>query len=142
VCNHSRDNERKLKITIFSFCSRGITLSKTSRQWPNSNLTCAFLWRTHTCNLNLIHASKQKLESGNYKFQFFSKFKRDNSIKNQWINQIRTWPTHFYDEPTHAIWTLYIHPNKTYRAETEILFKRDNSVKKSSYHDQIRTWPA
>jgi hypothetical protein len=47
-------------------------------------LTCAFLWWIYTCNLNLIHAPKQKLESGNWKFQFFSKFKRDNSVKNQW----------------------------------------------------------
>jgi hypothetical protein len=47
-------------------------------------LTCAFIWQTYTCNLNLIHASKQKLESVNWKFQFFSKFKRGNSDKNQW----------------------------------------------------------
>jgi hypothetical protein len=62
-----------------------------------------------------IYASKQKLESGNWKFLFFSKFKRDNSVKNQWIilNQIRTWPAYSYDEPTHAIWTLYIHLNKS-----------------------------
>jgi hypothetical protein len=46
-------------------------------------LTCAFLWQTYTCNLNLIHATKQKLESGNWKSLFFSKFKRDNSVKNQ-----------------------------------------------------------
>jgi hypothetical protein len=72
----------------------------------------------------------QTLESGNWKFKFFSKFKRDNSVKNQWDhNQIRTWPAHSYDEPTHAIWPLYIHPNKSWRAETELFFKRDNSVK-------------
>jgi hypothetical protein len=83
VCNPYRDYEPKLKF-LFFFCSRGITLSKTSGPKPNSNLTCAFLWQTYTCNLNLIHASKQKLESVNWKFQFFSKFKRGNSVKNQW----------------------------------------------------------
>jgi hypothetical protein len=83
VCNPYRDNERKLKFLIF-FCSRGITLTETSVPKPNSNLTCAFLWRTYTCNLNLIHESTQKLESVNLKFQFFSKFKRGNSVKNQW----------------------------------------------------------
>jgi hypothetical protein len=71
------------KFLLFPFCSRGITLSKTSRPWPNSNLTCAFLWQTYKCNLNLIHVSKQKSDSGNWKFLFFSKFKRDNSVKNQ-----------------------------------------------------------
>jgi hypothetical protein len=84
VCNPYRDNEQKLKISKFVFCSRGITLSKTSGLKPNSNMTCAFLWQTYTCNLNLIHASKQRLESVNLKFQFFSKFKRGNSVKNQW----------------------------------------------------------
>jgi hypothetical protein len=83
VCNPYRDNERKLKISIF-FCSRGITLSNTSGRKPNSNVTCAFVWQTYICNLNLIHASKQKLESVNWKFQFFSKFKKGNSVKNQW----------------------------------------------------------
>jgi hypothetical protein len=34
-----------------------------------------------------------------------------------------------YDESTHAILTLYIHPNKSQRAETENISKRDNSVK-------------
>jgi hypothetical protein len=39
-------------------------------------------------------------------------------------DQIWTWPAHSYIEPTHAIWTLYIYPNKTYRAETEISSRR------------------
>jgi hypothetical protein len=43
-------------------------------------VTCAFLWRTYTCNLNLIHTSKQKLVSGNF-------FKSDNCQKI-----IRPWP--------------------------------------------------
>ena len=86
VCNPYRDNERKLKINFFLF-KRDNTV-KTSGPKPNSSLTCAFLWRTYTCNLNLIHASKQKLESVNLKFQFFSKFKRGNSVKNQWTMTI------------------------------------------------------
>jgi hypothetical protein len=60
VCNTYRDNERKLKISIF------------------------FLFKRDNSVKNLINASKQKLESGNWKYQFFSKFKRDNSVKNQW----------------------------------------------------------
>jgi hypothetical protein len=57
---------------------------KNQRTKTKLNLTCAFLWRTYTCNLNLIHASKHKLESINWKFQFFSKLKRGNSVKNRW----------------------------------------------------------
>ena len=71
------------KFLIFFLFKRDNSV-KTSGPKPNLNLTCAFLWRTYTCNLNLIHASKQKLESVNWKFQFFSKFKRGNSVKNQW----------------------------------------------------------
>jgi hypothetical protein len=85
VCNPYRDNEQKLKISKKNFGSRGITLSKTSGLKPNSNLTCEFLWQTYTCNLNLIHASKQKLRERKLKISFFfSKFKRGNSVKNQW----------------------------------------------------------
>jgi hypothetical protein len=48
------------------------------------------------------------------------------------LNQIRTWPAHSYDKPTHAIWALYIYPNKGQRAETWKFsffskFKRDFS---------------
>ena len=82
VCNTYRDNERKLKISKFFFLFKRDNSVKTSGPKPNLNLTCALLWQTYTCNLNLIHASKQKLESGNWNFQFFSKFKRDNSVKN------------------------------------------------------------
>jgi hypothetical protein len=45
-------------------------------------------------------------------------------------NQIQTWPVHSYDISTNAISTLYMHPNKSLRAETKHFFKRDNSVKK------------
>ena len=83
VCNPHRDNERKLKISKFFLLKRDNSV-KTNGPNPNLNLTCALLWQTYTCNLNLIHASKQKLESVNWKFQFFSKFKRGNSVKNQW----------------------------------------------------------
>jgi hypothetical protein len=71
------------KFQIF-FLFKGDNSVKTSGPKPNSNMTCAFLWWTYTCNLNLIHSSKQKLESINLKFQFCSKFKRGNSVKNQW----------------------------------------------------------
>jgi hypothetical protein len=38
----------------------------------------------------------QKLENGNWKFHFFfPKFKRNNSVKNQWTTtKIPTWPAH------------------------------------------------
>jgi hypothetical protein len=63
VYNHCRDNERKLKISIFFQSSRGTKLCKKStdhneiRTWPEY----IFLWRTYTCNFNLIHTYKQKL---------------------------------------------------------------------------------
>jgi hypothetical protein len=56
---------------------------------------------------------------------------------------------HSYDIFIQAISTLYMHPtknlraetkmhpNKTVRVETKNFFKRDNTVKNSSYHNQI-----
>ena len=45
---------------------------------------------------------------------FFPKFKKDNSVKKPADhNQIPTWSAHSYDKPTHAIWILNMHPNKS-----------------------------
>jgi hypothetical protein len=45
--------ERKLKIS-----TRGITPSKIIWPWPNSKLTCVFLWRTHAISTLYIHPYK------------------------------------------------------------------------------------
>jgi hypothetical protein len=44
---------------------------------------------------------------------FFCNFKRDNFVKINDHNQIRTWPAHSYDISTRAISTLYMYPNKS-----------------------------
>jgi hypothetical protein len=92
---------------------------------------------------DFINASKQKLESGNWKFQFFFKFKRDISAKNQWTItkfeldlRIPMTNLHMQFEPYTYIQT------KVRERKLNFFFNRDNSVKKSSDHDQIRTWPA
>jgi hypothetical protein len=71
------------KFLIF-FCSRGITLSKPAdhnqiRTWPvHSYMTNLHMqFESYTC-------LQTKLQSVNLKFQIFSKFKRGNSVKNQW----------------------------------------------------------
>jgi hypothetical protein len=48
-------------------------------------LNCTFLWHIYTCNFNPIHASKQKLKCKKLKICIFFKFKRNKSVKNQWI---------------------------------------------------------
>jgi hypothetical protein len=60
--------EQKLKISYsFSKFKRDNSV-KINEPLPNSNLSCIFLWRIYTCNFNLIHTSKLKLQSGNWKF--------------------------------------------------------------------------
>jgi hypothetical protein len=91
-------------------------------------LICIFLWRIYTCNFNLIHAYK-KFESGNWKFLFFSKFKRDNSVKNQRTIIKFELDLRISKMYLHIQFQPYTHTYKSYRAETEKIFKRDNSVK-------------
>ena len=75
--------EWKLKISYFFVISRGITLSKSMdhyqiRTWPAHSFDVS----TQSCNFNPIHESKQKLRERKLKISyFFSKFKRDNSVK-------------------------------------------------------------
>jgi hypothetical protein len=59
-------------------------------------------------DLHLHITSKQNLESGNWRLP------QDGYLcqKSSGHNQILSWPAHSFDVSTHAIWTLYIHPNK------------------------------
>jgi hypothetical protein len=79
-----------------------------------------------------------KLDSRNWKFLFFVS-SRGITVKKKLTdhNQIRTRPAHSYVEPSHAIWALYIHPNKSSRAETEIFSRGITLSKKSSDHDKF-----
>jgi hypothetical protein len=86
---------------------------------------------------NQCRDNERKLKISN----FFSKFKRDNSVKNQQTISkfemdlcIPMTNLHMQFEP----YTLYIDPNKSYRAETENVSRRITL----SNHDQIRTRPA
>jgi hypothetical protein len=107
VCNPYRYNERKLKISIFFFFFVQKPADQNQiRTWP----THSYDEPTH------IHASKQKLDSINWKFHFFSKFKRGNSVKNQWTItkfeldlRIPLTNLHMQFEP----YTYMIHPNKS-----------------------------
>jgi hypothetical protein len=83
------------------------------------------------------------LESGNWKFQFFSKFKRDNSVKNQStitkfkLNlRIPMMNLHIQFEPYTYIQT------KVREQKLKFFSIGITLSKKSSDHDQIRTWPA
>jgi hypothetical protein len=77
-----RDSQRKLKISNF-YCSRGITVknqrTKTKFELdlriPITNLHMQFKSYTHI---------QTKGRERNLKISIFSKFKRDNSAKNQW----------------------------------------------------------
>ena len=92
-------------------------------------MTCTFLWRIYTCNFNPIHEFKQKLRERKLKISyFFSKFKRDKSVK---INE----PLPNSNFTCVFLWHIYtcnfnlIHTSELkFRAETENFFKRDNSV--------------
>jgi hypothetical protein len=83
-------NVRGRKLKIFS---RGITLSKNHQAMPNSKLTCIILnkFNVDLCNPMMYPCIKFELNVCNpyrdnerrLKISIFSKFKRDNSVKNQ-----------------------------------------------------------
>jgi hypothetical protein len=83
VCNHCRDDERKLKFLFFSKFKRDNSVKNQQTITKFKFDLHILMTNLNTYNFNLIHAYKQKLESGNSKFLFFLKFKRDNSVKNQ-----------------------------------------------------------
>jgi hypothetical protein len=113
------------KFLIFFQSSRERTLWKINRPKPNSNLTAySYDKSTHAISILYMHTNK-KLESGNWKFLFFSKFKRDNSVKNQWTItkfehdlRIPIMYLHIQFQPY-----TYMYTNKSYRAETEFFFQ-------------------
>jgi hypothetical protein len=54
---------------------RGITLPKIIKPWPNSNLTCTFLWRIHMLNLSLMCNTVGEIMNRNWKFHIIFKVK-------------------------------------------------------------------
>jgi hypothetical protein len=71
-----------------------------------------------------------KVREWKLKMSYFIIISRGTTLsKSTDHNQIQTWPAHSYDISTHAISTLYMHPNKSLREETKNFFKRNNSVK-------------
>jgi hypothetical protein len=101
VCNPYRDNE-----------SRGITLSKTAdqnqiRTWPAHSYDKPI----HAIWILYMHPNKSYREC-KLKISIFSKFKRGNSVKNQWTITKFELDLRIPMTNLHAIWTLYIHPNK------------------------------
>jgi hypothetical protein len=68
---------------FFFVISRGIALSKSMDITKfELDLRILMTLRIYTCNFNPIHASKQKFRERKLKISyFFSKFKRDNSVK-------------------------------------------------------------
>jgi hypothetical protein len=66
-----------------NFFKRNNSVKKFIIPRPNLNLTYVILWCIHISNLNLMCATIAEIMNENWKFLFFSKFKRDNSVKNQ-----------------------------------------------------------
>jgi hypothetical protein len=102
----------KLKISYFFVISRGITLSKSKehnqiRTWP------AHSYDVSTCAISTLYMNPNKSsESGNWKFHIFFQSSRGITLSKSMNHyQIRIWAAYFYDVFTHAISTLYIHPN-------------------------------
>jgi hypothetical protein len=80
--------------------------------------------------------------NGNWKFLKKNLFKRDNSVKNQRTITKFELDLHIPMTNLHMQFEPYTYIQTKVRERKQIFFKRDNSVKKSSDHDQIRTWPA
>jgi hypothetical protein len=81
MCATLKWTVRNLKISNFFLFKRDNCVKN-----QQNIFTCTFLWQTHICNLNLIHVCIQtKVRERKLKiFIFYFKFKRDNSVKNQW----------------------------------------------------------
>jgi hypothetical protein len=83
VCNPYKGNEQKLKICIFSKFKRDnpvknqrtITKFELDLHIPMTNLHMQF--ESYTCIQTKVRERKLKIS-------IFSKFKRDNPVKNQW----------------------------------------------------------
>jgi hypothetical protein len=90
----------------------------------NSNLTCAFLWQTYTCNLNLIYAV---IENGNWIFFLSSRGITLSKINGPLPNSNLTCA---FLCQTYTCNLNLIHTSKQkLESRNWIFFKRDNSVK-------------
>jgi hypothetical protein len=59
---------------------RGITLLKIIKPWPNSNLTCIFLWHIHRPNWSWMCATVTKTMNGNWWWR--------NDRVTEWRNRV------------------------------------------------------
>jgi hypothetical protein len=127
VCNHCRDDEWKLKVSIY------FSKFKRDNSVTNQQTITKFKLDLHILMTNLhmqlqsYTCIKTKFREWKQKISIFFKVQEGQlSQKSMNLNHIRTWPAYSYDVSTHTMSTLYIHTNKSYRAEIDF-FPKPNS---------------
>jgi hypothetical protein len=131
LCNPYRDNERKLKISIFFLFKRDNsvknqwTITKFELDLHISMINLHMQFESYTCIQTKVRERKLKIS-------IFSKFKRDNSFKNQWT--ITKFELDLCIPMTYIhmqIWTLYIHIQTKVREGKLKIFSRGITLSKN-----------